>query len=73
MRRLFGLCVIALGIWAAAEMYEKGSSNAFGGILVSSDTARNTGTSARRAADAFQRAYDTSEQRVDRLLAKQSK
>ena len=71
MGRLFGLCVIVLGLWAAAEMYTNGLSNAFGGVLASSHTARNTASASRRAANAFQRAYDTSEQRVDRLLEQQ--
>ena len=71
MGRLFGLCLIVLGIWAAAEIYTKGFGKAFDGALASSYTTRDAGTASRRAAGAFQRAYDTSEQRVDRILERQ--
>ena len=33
MGKLFGIVVIVVGLWAAAEIYNEGSANAFGGAL----------------------------------------
>ena len=33
MGRLFGIIVIVAGLWAAAEIYNEGTANAFGGVL----------------------------------------
>ena len=33
MGRLFGIIVIVAGLWAAAEIYNEGTANAFGGAL----------------------------------------
>lgn len=70
MGRLLALCLIVLGIWAASEIYTKGLDNAFGGLLGSSRTVQDAETASRRAANAFQRAYDSSEVRADRALAR---
>ena len=71
MGRLFGLGVVILGIWAAAEIHTRGFDRAFGGLLAVPESNQSAGTAARRAGDAFQRAYDTSERRVDRMLERQ--
>ncbi len=33
MGKLFGVVVIVFGLWAAAEIYNEGTANAFGGML----------------------------------------
>jgi len=33
MGKLFGAVVIVFGLWAAAEIYNEGTTNAFGGLL----------------------------------------
>jgi len=33
MGKLFGIVVIVFGLWAAAEVYNEGTANAFGGVL----------------------------------------
>lgn len=71
MRRLIGFGSIVLLVWAAVEVYTKGVDGAFGGRLASSgsvETVEQVGTASERAANAFQRAYDSSEHRVDRLV-----
>jgi hypothetical protein len=67
MGRIFALAFIVLVIWAGAEVYTKGIGGAFGGLL-SSFEAPAERSAPDRAADAFQRAYNTSESRVDRQL-----
>ncbi len=67
MTRLLGLVVFVAALWAAVELHTEGVDGAFGGVFAqaaSEPTARS-----RRAASAFQRAWDSSELRVDRALA----
>jgi hypothetical protein len=68
MGRLLGLVLMLLAVWAAAEIYTKGVDGAFGGILGSAFEAPADRSTPDRAQDAFQRAYNTSERRVDRVL-----
>ncbi len=73
MGRLFSILFIVVAIWAAVEVYTEGVGGAFGGLFsrlpgASSVEAPANRSSPDRAADAFQRAYNKSEERVDRLL-----
>lgn len=68
MGRLIALILIVLGIWVGVEVYTEGIGGAFGGIFASTFEAPATRSTPDRAADAFQRAYNSSEERVDRLL-----
>jgi hypothetical protein len=72
--RLFGLLLILLCIWTGVEIYTKGTAGAFGGLFSRFSEDLNTPAQRSthdRAADAFQRAYNKSEERVDRLLRQQ--
>ena len=73
--RLLGLALILLCVWTGAEVYTKGASGAFGGLFASwsAEVAAPADRSTPdRAADAFQRAWNTSEARVDRALERES-
>lgn len=67
MGRILALALVVLAIWAGAEVYTKGVGGAFGGLLSSFEAPADRSTP-DRAADAFQRAYNSSEARVDRQL-----
>ncbi len=74
LARLLGLALILLCIWTAAEVYAKGTSGAFGGLFARwSDEFGSPPDRppTDRAADAFQRAWNTSEARVDRALERE--
>ncbi len=73
MGRLFSIFFIVVAIWTAVEVYSEGVGGAFGGLFsrlpgASSFEAPANRSTPDRAADAFQRAYNKSEERVDRLL-----
>ena len=68
MGRLIALCLIVAVVWAAAELYTKGVDGAFGGALASSESLQHAESRSQRAANAFQRGYDASGNRVDRAL-----
>jgi hypothetical protein len=68
MQRVFGILFIVVAIWAGVEIYTKGMEGAFGGLFGSGRDAPAHRATHERAADAYQRAYDKSEQRVDDLL-----
>jgi len=67
MGRLFALALVVLAIWAGSEIYTKGIGGAFGGLFASFEAPADRSTP-DRAADAFQRAYNTSEARVEHQL-----
>ena len=77
MGRIVGMALFAVVLWASAELYTKGPTEAFGGVLagVSDPDAAETRNRhhaierTERAVDAFQRAYDTSLDRVEKGLA----
>ena len=71
MERLFVISMIVAAIWAGAEVYTKGVDGAFGGIFASAFEAPANRSTPDRAADAFQRAYDKSGDRVDEMLERQ--
>jgi hypothetical protein len=71
MERLFVIIMIVAAIWAGAEVYTKGVDGAFGGILASAFEAPANRSTPDRAADAFQRAYNKSGDRVDEMLERQ--
>ena len=76
MRRLIAISLMVLAIWTGAEIYDKGVERAFNGLFAGGnnrDKAASTGASedrstSHRTADAFQRAYNKSESRVNALL-----
>jgi hypothetical protein len=71
MARLFVILLVVIAIWTGIEVYTRGVDGAFGGVFkgVSSELeAPAARSSPDRAADAFQRAYNKSETRVDELL-----
>jgi hypothetical protein len=74
--RLAGIVFIVLMVWIAVTVYDKGIDQAFGGLFagfveptaIDAPAHRSTPD---RAMDAFQRAYNKSEERVERLLREQ--
>lgn len=74
MARRLGLVLIVLAVWTAVEIYNEGVDGAFGGLFAGYTDAFDAPagrSSPDRATDAFQRAYNKSESRVDALLEKQ--
>ena len=74
MVRFFGILVMGSMVWSAGQVYTHGAADAFGGAysLGSADPLREqverSSAAMRRAAGAYQRAWDVSEARVDRML-----
>ena len=68
MGRVVRIGLIVLGIWAAVEVYNNGVAGAFGGIFANAYEPPADGPPSGRAEDAFQRAFNKSEERVDRQL-----
>jgi len=68
MGRVIAIGLIVLGIWGAVELYNNGIDGAFGGVFADAHEAPAERSTPNRAADAFQRAYNKSEERVDRQL-----
>ncbi len=71
MGRLFAIIMIVSAIWLGAEVYTKGVDGAFGGFFASAFEAPANRSTPDRAADAFQRAYNKSADRVDQMLERQ--
>ena len=75
MRKTLAIGTIAIAIWTGLEVYRHGVGGAFGGLLTRLPGAPALETPADRstpdrAADAYQRAYNRSGDRVDRVLAR---
>jgi hypothetical protein len=73
MGKLIAIVLMVIAIWVAVTVVTEGSDRAFGGLFAGSSSSSNAeGTDARsareRAGDALQRAYDVSEDRVDRAV-----
>lgn len=68
MGKLVAPLLALLGIWTAAEIYSHGIDGAFGGVVGSAFEAPAGRSTPDRAQDAFQRAYDLSEKRVETVL-----
>ncbi len=60
---------MVVALWIAMEFYANGVEGAFGGVLDSGADKPSQVLRTERAADAFQRAYAESTDRVDRALA----
>jgi hypothetical protein len=77
MGKLIGIILIVVGIWVGMTVYTEGTDQAFGGVFAffgassSEEPAADARSTPRRAADAFQRAYDKSLERVDRSLGEE--
>ncbi len=71
--RLLGTLFVLLLVWVAVTVYNEGTDRAFGGFFArladssALETPANRSTP-DRSMDGFQRAYNKSETRVDRLL-----
>ncbi|MCG8592283.1 MAG: hypothetical protein MJE66_23565 [Proteobacteria bacterium] len=71
MSKLIGILLFVLALWVGAEIYNEGVDGAFGGILGDEiERVTSEDSTPKRAANAFQRAYDRSEERVTDLLEK---
>lgn len=73
MGKLFAIVLIVIAVWVGLTVYTQGTDQAFGGLFArfsgsSALDAPATRSTPHRAGDAFQRAYDESEDRVDRAL-----
>lgn len=68
MSRLLGFVLFAAALWVSAELYTNGVDGAFGGVLAQEVSKSEPLTRTQHAAGAFQRAYDSSEARVERAL-----
>ena len=71
MARILKLALLLLFAWASVEFYTNGFDGAFGGLLAQQKTLidrSEIALTSKRAAGAFQRAYDKSETRVDKML-----
>ena len=73
MGKIFVFALIAVVIWVGATVYDEGSERAFGGLFArlsrttALDAPANRSTP-DRAQDAFQRAWNKSEGRVEQAL-----
>ncbi len=73
MARTAKLVLLLLFVWSSVEFYTNGFDGAFGGLFAQQkqssavEQSKIVSTS-KRAAGAFQRAYDTSETRVEKML-----
>ena len=69
MQRMIGIILIVLALWVGIEVYTEGTERAFGGLFASgSEEPDEQRSTPQRAADAVQRAYDKSAERIDRQL-----
>ena len=73
MGKLFAIVLIVVAVWVGLTVYTQGTDQAFGGLFArfsgsSTLDSPATRSAPHRAGDAFQRAYDESEDRVDRAL-----
>jgi hypothetical protein len=68
MGRVLGIALFALAVWVGLEFYQHGVDGAFGGLLSGRLEAPAQRSTPDRATDAFQRAYNKSETRVEQLL-----
>jgi len=72
MGRLFGIVLIVAAVYVGIEVYQEGVSGAFGGIFAEITDPPASREDPNRALDAFQRAYNKSEERVARQLGPDS-
>jgi hypothetical protein len=73
MGKAIAITLIVIAIWVGLTVYSQGPDQAFGGLFARIlDSSQLDAPAARstpdRALDAFQRAYNKSEDRVDRAL-----
>lgn len=73
MAKLLAIVLMVVAIWVGLTVFTEGTDRAFGGLFAgSSDSSTLEATEVRstpeRAGDALQRAYDVSEDRVDRAV-----
>ena len=72
MRKVIAALIVVLAIWVGAEISDRGVDGAFGGLFASRSAAKPETlaerSTAHRTSDAFQRAYNESENRVNRML-----
>jgi hypothetical protein len=72
MGKVFGILLVVVGLWAGAEIYTKGTANAFGGIFASGDGAAAEAAEAqpmsRRSGAKVAGAHADADARRNRLL-----
>ena len=72
MASILKLALLVLFVWASVEFYTNGLNGAFGGLFAqqmnTSVYRSGIATTPKRAAGAFQRAFDKSETRVEKML-----
>ena len=71
MGRIIGMGFFVLALWAGVEFATKGPSGAFGGLFAKGEAPVDPAQYIERtgkAADAFQRAYDSSIERTEKAL-----
>ena len=73
MGKVIAIALIVIAIWIGLTIYTQGPDQAFGGLFARAfDSSQLDAPAARstpdRALDAFQRAYDKSEDRVNRAM-----
>ena len=73
MAKLLAIVLMVIAIWVAVTVFTEGSDRAFGGLFAgsrgpSSLEATEVRSTRERAGDAVQRAYQESEDRVDRAV-----
>ena len=74
MSKVFGILLIVVALWAGMEIYSEGTTNAFGGALVTAglvdpESAGAEQSSIRRSGAKVAGAHSQSEARRNRLLA----
>jgi hypothetical protein len=75
MGKIFGILLVAIGIWVGLEIYTEGTQNAFGGAFAflgessEGDEMRDRRTAPQRAGDAVRSAHGEAEERRNRLLS----
>ena len=66
MKRLAGFALLIAAVWMALEIYTEGFDGAFGGAVA--EKSSSPVNRSKRAAGAFQRFYDSSENRLEDAL-----
>ena len=66
MSRLLGLALFVFALWVSAELYTNGSSGSVGSAVA--PAAEGPLARSKHAAAAFERAYESSADRVDAIM-----
>lgn len=72
MGRVFGILMLVIGVWIAAELYTHGMDGAFGGVFSKGADAESAKPITKRTEERVRRAFDESEERLQRALERSS-